>query len=226
MPQTLPKQDRKHPAILKTHDREITVLANTLLVFNVFKAGDGSAVGFIGIKDGNGIYEFSDKVFFKESSVTITTDFELKNNPNSVLGYVEIDEVNTNHNKLGTDKPKKVISFAENKRRQYLNSLTPKEMDIYRMYYKTRVIAMERKQGTIPLETALLDKVEYMKAKIGQKFNKKNFMKGICKEYNFNLDKLNSGFQKRMACKRWAKKDFNENCKQFNNITLPYIKGR
>jgi hypothetical protein len=215
MPQTLPKQDRKHPSIIKTHDREILLSSNTLLVFNVFKAGDGSAVGYVAIKDRNRTYEFSDKVFFKESSVKITTDFELKNNPNSVLGYVEIDEVNTNYNKLGTNKTKKVISFAESKRRQYLNSLTPKEMDIYRMYYKTRVIAMERKQGTIPLETALLDKVEYMKAKIGQKFNKKNFMKGICKEYNFKFEKLNSGFQKRMACKRWAKVDFNKNHRKF-----------
>jgi hypothetical protein len=33
-------------------------------------------------------------------------------------------------------------------------------------------------------------------------------MKGIAKKYKFKFEKLNSGYLKRVACKRWAKNDF------------------
>jgi hypothetical protein len=208
MPQTLPKQDRKHPSIIKIHDREITVLANTLLVFNVFKAGDGNAIGYVGINDGNGIYQFFDKVLFKESDMKITKDFELVDNSNSILGYVKINKVDSNK------KPKKVISLAEKKRRDFHKSLTADEREVINMFYKIRVIKMERKQGTTALETALLDKVEYMKSKFRQKFNTKAYMKGIAKKYDFKFEKLNSGYAKRMISRRWAKVDFLKNVRK------------
>jgi hypothetical protein len=208
MPQTLPKQNRRHPAITKTHDREISLSSNTLLVTDIFKVGDGSAFGFVGIKDISEIYDFSNKVFFKESDVKITTDFKLINKPDSILGYVEVDKVSINLSKINLKKPKKVISLAEKKRRDFHNSLTPDEKEMIHMFYKMRVVGMERKQGTTVLETCLLDKVEYMKSKFGTKFNHKNYMKGIAKKYKFKFEKLNSGYLKRVACKRWAKNDF------------------
>lgn len=208
MNQTLPKENRKHPKIYQTDEQPINLHPNTILVYDVFKPGDGSAVGFIGIIDQNETYNFSDKVFFKEDNLKITEDFEIPNNSDSVCGYINVNKVSINCTNLPSNKPKKIISLAEKKRRNFLNSLSKDEKEIINMYYKIRVITMERKQGTTPLETALLDKVEYMKSKFGVKFNPKNYMKGIAKKYNFKYEKLNSGYLKRIVCRRWAKVDF------------------
>jgi hypothetical protein len=217
-------QERAHPGVQKTHNRELILPPNTLLVYNVFFAGDGGAVGYIVIRDLKLSFEFFDKVFFRESDVEITKDFKLHGNLNTVCGYVDVNNAHSDYAKV-IIKSKKVISLAEKKRRDFLNGLTKEEMDIYRMYYKIRVKDMERKQGTCTTESSLLDQLEYVKSHIGKKFNVKNYIKGISKQYNFRTDKLYSGYQKRIACKRWAKKDFIENDKKFKHLSLPYNKG-
>ena len=204
-------QERAHPGVQKTHNRELILPPNTLLVYDVFEAGDDIAVGYVGIIDINETYHFFDKVFFKASNLKITKDFKLPNNipdkPKSTCGYIDVNLVGTDFTKISR-KPKKVISFAEKKRRDFLNSLSKDEKEFINMLYKIRVIEMERKQGTKALETALLDKVEYMKSKFGSKFNVKNYIKGISKKYDFKHEKLNSGYKKRIACRKWAKRDF------------------
>ena len=217
-----------HPAVHKTHNRELILSPNTILVYDVLEAGDGVAVGYVGIRDVNETYHFFDKVFFRASYLEITKDFELNNIPNkskSTCGYIDVKLVGTDFKNLPTTKPKKVISLAEKKRRDFLKNLTKEEMDIYRMYYKMRVKKMERNQGTCVLESSLLDQIEYLKSKIGKKFHLKNFIKGHSKKFNFRSDKLYSGYQKRIACKRWAKKDFLENDRKFNDLSLPLYKG-
>jgi len=214
--QTLPSPNpRKHQAFIKTHDREIVLSPNTILVYDVFKPGDGSAVGYVGIKDSIETYRFFDKVFFRESNLRVTSDFQLSSNPDSICGYVDIDDVHTDYTKV-INRSKNVISLKEKKRRNFLNSLSKDEKEYINMLYKIRVIKMERKQETTALETALLDKVEYMKTHIGKKFNLKNYMKGISKKYKFKYEKLDSGYKKRIACRRWAKRDFLENTNKNN----------
>jgi len=227
MNQTLPKDNsRAHQAIKKTHNREITIPPNIILVYNVVLAGDGNGIGFVGIKDAKLTYEFFDKVFFKESDIKITKDVVLGDSPSDyVYGYIDVNKVADSPSKLQSTKPKKVISLAEKKRRDFLNGLSVDEMDSYRTYYKIRVMKMERDQGTTFLESVLLDQVEYMKSKVGRKFNLKNFIKGQSKKYRFRYEKLYSGYQKRMVCKRWAKKDFIENDRKFKDLSLPLYKG-
>ena len=227
MNQTLPTENpRKHPEIKKTHNRDITIPPNTLLVYNVINAGDGSCIGFVGVRDAKMTYNFFDKVFFRESDVEITKDAVLGDSPSDyVYGYIDVNKAFDSHSKLEPAKTKKVISLAEKKRRDFLKSLSTDEMDSYRTYYKIRVMKMERDQGTKFLESVLLDQVEYMKSKLGRKFNLKNFIKGQAKKYNFRYEKLYSGYQKRMVCRRWAKKDFIENDRKFNDLSLPLYKG-
>lgn len=168
------------------------------------------------------MYHFFDKVFFLESDVTITNDFILEGNPEtSIYGYVDVENVNSNPEKIGTCKPKKVINLKD--RRDFNSSLTKDEKEILTMYYRVRVMTMERKQGTTDLESVLLDQVEYMRMRIGKKFNARNYIKGLSHKHQFSSDKLYSGFCKRMACRKWAKRDFLKNDRKFNNSFLPDI---
>lgn len=81
------------------------------------------------------------------------------------------------------------------------------EMLEIHLYYKTRVIKMERDQNTPPIECAILDSCEYQKSK-NWKFNQRNFLKNMSTKCNYKYDKLYSGLQKRRVQRRWAKVDF------------------
>lgn len=89
-----------------------------------------------------------------------------------------------------------------------LYHLEGKERLEIHLYYKKRVVEMERKQNTSSLETILLDTIEFVKNKKGKDFNMKNYIKYLCTNCNFPEDKLYSGVQKRRAQRRWAKADF------------------
>jgi len=75
------------------------------------------------------------------------------------------------------------------------------------LYYKVKVINMERKQNTSAVESAILDSCEFQKSK-NFKFNSKTFLKGMAKKCDFRYEKLYSGLQKRRAQKRYAKLHF------------------
>jgi hypothetical protein len=81
------------------------------------------------------------------------------------------------------------------------------EMLEIHLYYKARVIKMERDQNTPPMESAILDSCEFQKHK-NWKFNQRNFLKNMAKRCNYKYDKLYSGLQKRRIQRRWAKVDF------------------
>ena len=81
------------------------------------------------------------------------------------------------------------------------------EMLEIHMYYKIRVIKMEREQNTPAVEIAILDSCEYQKSK-NWKLNQRNFLKNMGKKCGYNYEKLYSGLQKRRAQRRWAKVDF------------------
>ncbi len=78
------------------------------------------------------------------------------------------------------------------------------------LYYKIKVIEMERKQNTNAVESAILDSCEFQKSK-NIKFNAKTFLKGMAKKCDFRYEKLYSGLQKRRAQKRYAKIYFLKN---------------
>lgn len=85
--------------------------------------------------------------------------------------------------------------------------ITSTEMLEVHLYYKARVIKMERDQNTPPMESAILDSCEYQKSK-NPKFNQRNFLKNMATKCNYKFDKLYSGLQKRRVQRRWAKVDF------------------
>lgn len=89
-----------------------------------------------------------------------------------------------------------------------LYQLTGEDRLEIHLYYKRRVVEMERNQNTSSLETILLDTLEYVKRKTGKGFSTKNYIKFLSKKCGFPEDKLFSGVQKRRVQRRWAKADF------------------
>ena len=77
------------------------------------------------------------------------------------------------------------------------------------LYYKARVIDMERNQNTNPIESAILDSCEFHRS-TKNRFNQKEFLEVMAKKCDYKYEKLFSGLQKRRAQRRWAKRHFLE----------------
>jgi hypothetical protein len=102
----------------------------------------------------------------------------------------------------------KKIFYEDSTSTPDLYKLTGEDRLEIHLYYKRRVVEMEKKQNTSSLEIILLDTIEYVKRKTGKGFSTKNYIKYLCKKCKFPEDKLYSGVQKRRVQRRWAKADF------------------
>jgi hypothetical protein len=179
-----------------------------MLLYNVFKAGDGTGVGYVGIKDAKNKYPIGSKVFYIDSMIE-----EYKNQLlGTQCGIISCRNVDTNvefiYNQIGKtviNKPKKEIDENYN-----YSKLSKKEKAIFQAYLKIRIIECERKQNISPLEVFLLDTIEMNKRRWNQFFDLERNIKDLCKWYGFKPEKLKSGIQRRRQCRRWAKKDFVE----------------
>lgn len=89
-------------------------------------------------------------------------------------------------------------------REESLYNLNKEERLEIHLYYKMKVIEMERKQNTNPLEIAILDSCEFRRS-TSNTFNQKEFLEKMAKKCKYKSQKLFSGLQKRRAQRKHAK---------------------
>lgn len=212
MIQTLQLQERIHPKLKIDNSDDLEIFkkeSGLILLYDIFKPGDETGVGYVAIKDSNNIHEFDTKLFFLEKQLN---DIFIHETTNSNCGYIDSHLVSTNIQEI-FDK----LNIKNNKSKKNeldYDKLTSKEKAIFQAYLKTRIIEVERKSDISPLEIFLLDTIEMNR----RRYKKYDFVKNIkdlCKWYNFKEMKLRSGLQRRTQCRRWAKKDFLDNNKKF-----------
>lgn len=204
-------QERIHPN-LKVENMDLEIFKNIpdlMLLYNLYKPGDGTGVGYVGIKDGESKYEIGTKVFYVDLSLK-----ELINNKHGLeCGLISSNDVNTDlekiYNKIG--KSMKIPEIKLVSDYDDYNDLPKKFKAIFQAYLKIRIIECERKQNISPLEIFLLDTIEMNQRRYSNRFDLERNIKDLCKWYNFKEEKLKSGIQRRRQCRRWAKKDFEKN---------------
>lgn len=203
---------------LKMDESVIEFYPKMIMLYDIFKPGDKTGVGYLGIKDSDNTYEFGTKLFFTENDlIEDNSNIQILGNPNSVCGFINVQKVDTDFEKIFNMNGKTSVDVVEeiSLGKDYNYKKLPRKMQaIFQAYLKIRIIEVERKNNISPLEIFLLDTIEMNRKRYG-KFDLEKNIKDLCKWYGFKEAKLNSGVQRRRVCRRWAKKDFELNDGKF-----------
>jgi hypothetical protein len=185
-----------------------------MLLYNIYKPGDGTGVGYVGIKDAKNKYEIDTKVFYKEMLLIDCPELL----EGIRCGIISSHYVHLNFEKVYNSIGKTIKSETDNSKLpdDYDYEKLPKKLKaIFQAYLQIRIIETERKSGISPLEIFLLDTIEMNKRRYKQRFDLERNIKDLCKWYGFKIEKLKSGLQRRRSCRRWAKQDFENNDGKF-----------